>query len=96
MTLTLDDKRLTTHSGTASWGSGSGKMFWRAELITDDAPAAVETAGYFAAVWTRLQKGTIIQAVMSISGTPVYKNYIVTASSASGVTVAVATAAAAS
>lgn len=57
---------------------------------TKDAAATVETAGYFDTAYDIVGKGDTIQAVMAIGGTPVLKHYVVTASSSSGVTVALA------
>ena len=60
---------------------------------TPDAAATVETSGYFNAARGRLAKGDIIMAAMVIDGTPVLKNYVVTAVPASGnVTIALQTA----
>lgn len=59
---------------------------------TDDAAAVVETAGYFNTAREQLQKGDQISASLAVSGTPVLKHYVVTASpSAGNVTIAVAT-----
>lgn len=60
---------------------------------TDDAAAVVEAAGYFNAARGLMTVGSIIQAVMAIGGgTPVHKNYVVTAVPNSGnVTIAIQT-----
>jgi hypothetical protein len=49
-----------------------------AYLVTDEAPAAVQAAGYFNPAAVRLPKGSIVSAVMSHGGTPVLKQYVVT------------------
>lgn len=60
---------------------------------TNDAAAAVETAGYFNGARGRLGKGDIVLAMMALGGTPVGKAYIVTAAPSSGnITVALFTA----
>lgn len=47
---------------------------------TDDAAAVVETAGYFNAARGLFTVGSIIQSIMAVAGgTPVAKNYVVTA-----------------
>jgi hypothetical protein len=75
--------------GVTAASTGIDTAFIKASYITPDAAATVETAGYFNSAWERLPKNTIIEAVMVANGTPVHKTYIVTASSASAVTIAV-------
>lgn len=68
--------------------------FTKAYLVTPDNAAAVEGAGYLNASVSRLPKGTRIEAVMVINGTPVTKNYVVTVNTGSAVTIAIQTVAA--
>lgn len=58
-----------------------------AKFVTTESPIAVEAAGYFNGAAGRLPKGSVIDAVMSHGGTPVYKTYVVTSND--GTTVAV-------
>jgi hypothetical protein len=60
----------------------------RASYITLDAAATVEAAHYFDSIYASLPVGTVISAVMAAGGTPVFKNYVVTASASTGVTIA--------
>lgn len=77
-----------------STGAGPDKFLFRGTYITEDAKAAVEAAGYFNDAWKRLRKNTILTVVSSSAGTPKVSTYIVTASSASAVTIVLQTTAA--
>ncbi|MFZ1963869.1 MAG: hypothetical protein WAU78_10485 [Roseiarcus sp.] len=69
------------------------KSLWG--YVTADAAATVENGGYFpATLYTQLSLGDVIMAVMACNGTPVIKNYVVTASGSGGITVALQTASA--
>lgn len=57
---------------------------------TDDAAATVEASDYFLAAYQQLKKGDVIIATMVHSGSVVAKIFRVTASSASTVTIGVA------
>lgn len=57
---------------------------------TDDAAATVEASDYFLAAYQQLKKGDVITAAMVHSGSVVAKIFRVTASSASTVTIGVA------
>lgn len=75
---------------TAGAAQSNQSASWR--YATDDAAAVVEGANYFLPAFPKgLQKGDIIDAVMAVSGTPICKNYVVTAASATAVSIAVAT-----
>ncbi len=85
-------------SGTVKVGAPNAA--W--QYATDDLAATVETAGYFnlagagltaAPGNNSLKVGDTIRAVMAISGTPVFKDYVVTAVPAvnSNVTIALQT-----
>lgn len=69
-------------------GAGTALVFHRAGLITTDAAAVVEAANYLNASAARLPKGTVIEAVMAVGGTPVLKTYVVTANTGTVVTIA--------
>nr|WP_321457233.1 hypothetical protein [uncultured Cohaesibacter sp.] len=68
-------------------GTGSGSVKSLCTYHTNDDAASVETAGYFNDLATDLQKGDIIMAGLDIDGTPALKNYIVSAITASTVTI---------
>ena len=85
--MTHASSNLTVKPTNAYWGSGTERMLHRADLITDDAPATVEAAGYLNASAKRLPKGTIIDAVLNAGQTtPISKKYIVTANTGTVVT----------
>ena len=73
-------------------GSGSASVQNCAHLRTADAAAVVEAANYLNASASRLPKGTTIDAVMAVNGTPVRKSYVVTANTGSVVTIGLQTA----
>lgn len=59
-----------------------------AKLVTDETPIAVEAAGYFNSAAGRLPKGSVIEAVMLHSTTPVLRRYVVRSNDGATVTVA--------
>lgn len=73
-------------------GSAGGNIGHMAYLRTADAAAVVEAANYLNGSVKRLPKGTVIQAVMAIGGTPILKHYVVTANNGTAVTIALQTA----
>ncbi|RUV47441.1 MAG: hypothetical protein E5X07_21840 [Mesorhizobium sp.] len=81
-------------AGPMASSSKAGIIPVQAYLVTTEAPAAVEAAGYFNSAAARLPKGSIVSAVMSHGGTPVLKNYVVTVNTGAAVTVAIQTVAA--
>lgn len=56
-----------------------------------DAQAAIVAANYFNDAYLALPKGTVIETVAAMDSTPVAKDYVVTASSVAGVTIAAKT-----
>lgn len=71
-------------------GAAQSNQSNRWDYATDDAAATVEVNTYFAAALAYgLAKGDTIDAVMAVSGTPVRKNYVVTAVTTTTVTLAV-------
>lgn len=65
-------------------GAATARQISLHAYATDDAPAVVEGAGYFNNARLRFVAGDMIDAAMTLGGTPVTKRYIVTASPATG------------
>lgn len=65
-------------------GAATARQISLHAYATDDAPATVEGTGYFNSARNRLTAGDMIDAAMTLGGTPVTKRYVVTASPASG------------
>lgn len=84
-------ENLTVEPVAAIAGAGTANVLHEAYLVTADAAAVVEAANYLNASASRLPKGTLIEAVMAIGGTPVLKNYVVTANTGTVVTIALQT-----
>lgn len=78
-------------AGPLASSSKAGIIPVEAKLVTTEAPAAVEAAGYFNSAAARLPKGSIISAVMSHGGVPVLKTYVVTVNTGAAVTVVLQT-----
>jgi hypothetical protein len=78
--------RTTDHMPNPSGEAGANLAVHK--YVTNDDTAAVITAGYFNSIWTRLKKGDHIDMTLDLDGTVMRRNYIVTASSSSGVTIA--------
>ncbi len=87
MAYSADGFRTLDYIGTVSAGT-PGTNTKILGYVTNDDAATVETANYFLPVYQRLSKGDQIQATLSISGTPVGRMYVVTASSSTTVTIA--------
>lgn len=87
--MAFDKKGLQVLTGYGSTGASTGldKVFREARYITADNAASVETGGYFNAAAARLQKGTVIMAVLESGGSVKLKFYIVTANNGSVVTI---------
>lgn len=58
---------------------------------TDDAAATVEGAGYFNAAAGELLRGSTIVVIAAFAGTPIRKEYVVTANTGTVVTIALQT-----
>lgn len=86
-----ETKNLSVMPVGATSGSGADAVQHVAYLRTPDAAVVVEAANYLNASASRLPKGTIIFAAMVVNGTPVKKDYIVTANTGTVVTIAAAT-----
>lgn len=80
-----------THIGTTD-ASVAGSNISKHAYVTNDAVATVETSNYFLPIYARLKKGDQIDATMVLSGSVVRRDYVVTAASASTVTIAASSA----
>ena len=88
--MALDTNGLRRHCVKCNAASGAPNSHWLYD--TTDAAATVEAANYFNGAVTDLMKGDTIQATMAKGGTPVGKQYVVTANSGTAVTIAIFTA----
>lgn len=86
MAITKDSAHLIARGGSHGAGGDKTCNLWL--LACTENAAAVETAGALDALAGFVQKGDVIIASMVRTGTPVGQLYIVTAASASSVTVA--------
>lgn len=86
MAISKDSAHLVAQGGTTGAGGSKTCRLWML-AVTENA-AAVETAGALNVFAGHMQKGDIILASMVRDGTPAGKAYIVTASSASAITIA--------
>jgi hypothetical protein len=76
--------------GSPGGVAGTSGQYQRthASYITTDTAATVEGANYFLSIFSNLPVGTTISSVMNVAATPVFKEYVVTASSSTTVTIA--------
>lgn len=74
----------------SSWQDGTYTRRARYFHPTDN-QAAIRASNYFNDEWKALPKGTILDAVATADATPALCTYIVTASAAGGVTLALLT-----
>ena len=81
--MTFDPNRLTSKSDTP---------YSRCAKYTHgtDTLAAMQATGYFDAAYTALPKGTVLDLVASMDGTPRAATAVITASSSGGVTIGMA------
>jgi hypothetical protein len=86
MAFNVKGFRTTDHMTNPSGDAGANLNCHK--YVTNDDTAAVETSGYFNSIWRRLKKGDHIDMTLDLDGTVMRRNYIVTASSASAVTIA--------
>jgi len=83
--MAYNDKALSRQSVGAAHevGVGNATSEWR--YNTADVPVVVETAGYWNGARSRLVKGDVISAVMTITGaTPIHKRYVILTVPATG------------
>ncbi len=86
MAFSADEiKRITIGPALGS-GASSVKSVWM--LATNDTAADVQTSGYFNSFVAQLQLGDVIIAALDLDGTPAGRMYLVTAKSATAITVA--------
>ncbi len=77
-------KRIITGPALGSGGS-SVKSFWM--YVTNDTAADVQTSGYFNPFVAQLQVGDQIMASLDLDGTPAGRIYLVSAKTATAITV---------
>ncbi|MDD7908676.1 hypothetical protein PUV47_01995 [Pseudovibrio exalbescens] len=75
-----------THVGVAGVGPGSVRNLWG--YVTADNLATVGAAGYFNDFAEWMTKGDQLMVTCDVDATPVLRHYVVTAVSASSVTIA--------
>lgn len=78
---------LQVFADNSTIGTGSGSIVRGFFYATNDAASVVEASGYFNALADDLNKGDVILATMDRDGTAVAKHYVVTATTATTVTV---------
>ncbi|WP_336800487.1 hypothetical protein [Kaistia sp. MMO-174] len=86
MAFDLKGLRRAVLGGTVGSGAGSQRSIYH--YATNDDAATVETAGYFNGLASDLVVGDVIMASLDLDGTPVFKNYMVTANTGTVVTIA--------
>jgi predicted transcriptional regulator len=84
--MAFADKGLEVTPTGASAGAGAENMLHTGRYVTTDAKATVLAANYFNSAYKRLPKGTILEIVSDLGGTPATVRGVITASSSSGVT----------
>ena len=85
MAFTVNSIRRIDYIPHMDGTAGENRSIWA--YLTNDDTSAIETAGYFNSHYQYLKKGDIIFASIDLDGTPLLRNYIVAASSSSGVTI---------
>ena len=88
--MSFDKNNMMRAESMGATGPGQTGIHSEWIFATNDAPAAVEAANYFNLAAPYVNKGDTIRASMSRSGTPVGKDYIVTAVDKAANTVTVA------
>lgn len=88
--MAFDTNGLKRQFPKGATAAGAPNNHWTYE--TADAAATVEGASYFAGAVLDLLKGDTIQATMAKGGTPVGKQYVVTANNGTTPTIAIFTA----
>jgi hypothetical protein len=89
--MAFDQKGLSRIQSTGSVGTGAGSVKSVLHYATNDDASAVQTSGYFNSAAKILALGDVIIASLDLDGTPVLKNYMVTANTGSAVTIAAQT-----
>lgn len=86
--MAFDIKGLKRFDIGGSVGSGEGSIKALYHYATNDAAGVVETTGYFNSLVGQVSVGDVVFASLDLDGTPALKNYIVSAVTASVVTIA--------
>lgn len=89
MAFALTGLKCISHVGSIGTGAGSVRKVF--SYITNDDAATVQAAGYFNSVASSFAVGDVVIASLDLDGTPLAKMYVVTAASASAVTIALFT-----
>lgn len=87
--MPFDIKGLNRLANFGVVGNNQPPSLWL--YVTDDAHAAVAGAGYFNAQAQFMRKGDLIEVVTAFNGTPLNRRYMVTAVTATVVTIAAVT-----
>lgn len=78
-------------STTGAIGNGPKTVRKVYHYVTNDDASTVQATGYFNSIWDQFSIGDVMLASLDLDGTPVFKAYMITAASASGVTIALQT-----
>ena len=87
--MAFDIKGLNRLANFGVVGNNQPASLWL--YVTDDAHATVAAAGYFNAQAQFMRKGDLIDVVTAFTGTPLNRRYMVTAVTATVVTIAAVT-----
>ena len=85
--MAFDTKGLMREPGGAYVGAGAGRQVGRFRYATEDPASVVEASGYFNPAADQFAIGDVIEACLDLAGTPAGKHYIVTAATATTVTI---------
>lgn len=87
--MPFDLKGLSRLANFGVVGNNQPASMWL--YVTDDAHATVVAANYFNAQAQFMRKGDLIDVITAFNGTPLNRRYVVTAVTASAVTIAAVT-----
>jgi len=85
MSFDWNNIKRMSHGPSVGVGGSSVKSLWM--FSSNDDISAVETTGYFNTAVNEMRVGDIIMATLDLDGTPVGKNYLVSAKTATVVTI---------
>lgn len=85
--MAFDAKGLDVQFTNCWAGVGPTNNLKEATYVTPDTSAVVEAANYFLAAFDRLPLGTLLRVISVFAGTPRLKQYVVTVSSSTTVTI---------
>lgn len=86
--MAFDIKGYARIDACVAVGTGAGSVRSLIRYATNDDAATVEAANYFNALVAQVAIGDVIIASLDLDGTPLAKMYVVTAVSATAVTIA--------